>query len=235
MKIKYKLLLPLFLLGAVSVSYAMPSQFQAEYSVTTDNGMPLGKAKRNYQVDEDGNYLFTSTVKATGLAALFMGTVEESSRGEVSPKGFKPKEYHYKRSGKKKRENLLAFDWDKKQLQHKLEKGKVSELPVSALDKLSFQVAIMQELASDSAKQEIEYSVMDRRGLRIYKLQNQGKENISTKHGDYDAIHLQRDNKKRKFSVWCAEELGYLPVLIQYTEKNGMTYQMQLTSLSMPK
>ena len=61
-------------------------------------------------------------------------------------------------------------------------------------------------------------------------VQNVGSKTIKTPAGKFEAIGIrhQTANSKRTTTLWCVEELDYLPVLIEQHRRGELTMQAKL-------
>ena len=84
-------------------------------------------------------------------------------------------------------------------------------VPIGALDKLSYRLALMRDLSRGA--RNFEYTIADGGQLKRYVLADIGEERIETALGTFDTILIrrERENSKRQTTFWCASELGFLP------------------------
>jgi len=207
-----------------------PSPFVAVYEVRT-GGIGVGTMTRRFQIDAGSNYRFESVVESTGLVAMLKPLrIEESSAGSWSPDGPRPARYAYaRRSGKKLKQSIIEFGWSGARAVSTINDTPVDfELPEGTIDKLSYQLVLMQDLAS--ARTTLNYRVADVGKTKDYVLTQRPREQVKAGGQVYATVPVEyaRDDGRRTV-LWCAEVLGYLPVRIEYREKDGETTLATLT------
>ncbi len=230
----------LWLLWLVAVPIAWGEEasvrpFTAVYAISTA-GMDLGEARRVLRAAGSGQFVFQSLSHANGLVGhLFPDRILESSRWEYAGGRVRPLEYSYRREGGSRQRSIgVVFDWGA-HLAHVTTDHAASEvaLPDGTMDPLVFQIALMQDLAKGG--KDFSYPVVDARkhSIRTYHIRVVATGQVTTPSGAYEALELRRldESSKRQFTLWCAPTLGYLPVRIDYTEKDGRVYRSLLKSL----
>ncbi|MFL6563934.1 MAG: DUF3108 domain-containing protein [Burkholderiales bacterium] len=205
---------------------APPRQVEITYE-TSRNGVTL--AEVTYALEHDGRtYQITETTKGRGILAL-RGTARRTSRGRVTPEGLKPVEFADERTGRNTAH--ARFDWDAKTvtLQYKGE-PRTEPLPPNAHDRLAF----LLDLAFAPQRQEVVYDLFDGRGQSHHVYTNGGNERVKVPIGELDALRFFRGSGDERSEVWLAKELGYLPVRVLVTEKDGTRYEQVATKINTP-
>lgn len=210
--------------GADPLQAGFASQYTLHY-----NGLRLGVAERDLIPLGDGTAVFRSLAYPTGLArALVSDRVEERSLITLEANGLRPLEYRYQQSGgRRERQAELYFNWRGGELVRRPADER-SPLAAGTLDTLSFQLALMRDLAA--GRQAFSYRIADRRKLREFAFTVHGAQRVKTSFGSFDTLRvtaLSADGEKR-FEFWCAPELAYLPVRLVY-EDEGDTTRLELT------
>ena len=200
-----------------------PKPFTATYTLAMGK-MSVGAMVRKLVLGANHAYEFSSTVEATGIAAMFQdGRIVETSRGTLVDGRPRPGRYDYDPGGKKKRALGVVLDWKAGTLTTRY-KGRETQtsLQPGLLDKLVYQLALMGDLAAGGT---LNYSVADSNGITEYALARRGEERIVTPAGTFDTTRIERvnGNSKRHTVLWCAPKLGHLPVKIEHREKDGKT------------
>ena len=82
----------------------------------------------------------------------------------------------------------------------------------------------------------LRYAIADKNKLKDYEFKNGGTEEVVTAAGTYRAVKLSRGTTAddRQTTVWCAAGLGWLPVKVEYREKNGDITTALLRTLRKP-
>jgi len=218
--------LPVLLLVAAHPTFAeLPERFSARYTLSAGN-MTLGETTWSLEPVGDDRYLYQSVSEPTGIMALWRpDRVVERSEWRYHDDRLQPLDYSYERSGgRKDRHVRIAFDWERGLARNSL-RGNAWEmqLPKGALDKLSYVLALMRDLAD--GKRDIRYEIADGGHLKNYQLDVLREERIETSLGPLDAIVVRRERKgkKRVTTLWCAPALSFLPVKIEHREPDGNT------------
>ncbi len=207
-----------------------PPLFTANYSLYL-KGIPVGKGTRTLSIGKDGKFEFESMAKTTGLATLFKDiSIKERSIFIKEGSKIKPLEYTYYQTGKKPRLRVVLFDWLRNMATSKF-KGQTHsiQLEENTLDKLLYQVVLMQEL--QQGKRKLQYKVTNKDKISIYTPKFLGKESIKTGMGTFETLKYERASSNRQTTLWCAAKLHYLPVQVKHIEKNGDVFSMLLQSV----
>jgi hypothetical protein len=68
--------------------------------------------------------------------------------------------------------------------------------------------------------------------LKVAFVSNIGEKPVKTKAGRYSAVGIQnqKEGSSRITTMWCVEELGYLPVIIEQHRKGKLKFRASLVS-----
>ncbi len=224
-----RLLLACLLLLLGHPAHAFPRAFEATYTLGT-SGLTLGETAQSLAPEDKGLYRFRSESRSTGpLSLLVNERIEETSLFLYREGNIQPLEYRYQRRGRKPRTWKVLFHWDRGIAEIWGEKKRTLTIPPGSLDRLSFQIALMQDL--EKGKRTFAYSVVDRKKVRRYRFRVTGQETLELPMGPVRALRIEKEGSgKRKTVFWCAPTLAYLPVRIAYTEKDGRRFLSVLKS-----
>ena len=208
-----------------------PGPFVAVYALS-QGSVSFGTMERRFELNADGAYRFLSRMKTSGVIALVRSDkITESSSGQLRDGHFEPNNYSYYNSHGDKH-HALRFDYHNRVVTRSDQAGGWSAaIQGAVLDKLVYQMQMMLDLAAQPSN--LRYSIADKNKLKDYLFDNRGREEIETDTGRYSAIRLERsatDNDRRTV-VWCAEALAWLPVKVEYREKDGSVTTALLRSL----
>jgi hypothetical protein len=216
-------------------SYAapLPRPFEVEY-VLKHGPLTIARMAREFTIMPSGTYRFTSETRTAGPVALFRrDRIWESSVGSVTGNTFTPSRYEYHRGGAKERRVTVTFDRSTGTVEGSA-RGEdwQLELAPGMMDKLLYQLVLMRDLQED--KRELRYVVADSGRAKTYELSFVGEATITTPTGTYPTISVQRQKSgsERKTTLWCAPELGFLPVRVDYREKDGKVTTALLNSVT---
>lgn len=215
----------------LSVAVLADSGYYATYKLVIGL-LTVGKMERSFEINVDGRYRFESKLRTTGLASIIRSDVLfESSSGTYRSGTYYPTDYTYRRKNKHKiRHITMHFDRENASIETNVN-GKIILSPLSnnLLDKLIYQAALMVDLSM--GKLNVGYRIADRGKEKLYQPTIAGEAFIETKIGRFKTIKIvrQRTKDQRRTIFWCAPDLGYLPIKVEYREKNGKTTTALLT------
>ncbi len=216
------LALCLWLVAGTSLASPPLRSFSSRYTVSA-GGLPMGVMTRELKLATDGGYRFTSHFATSGLAAALKPlAIDESSRGVVDEGRFVPHEYRYTRSsGRKKKETSTKFEWSSLQAIGNTD-GRDWQVTLKGgeLDQLVYQLALAGDLSSKVT--ELRYSVPEGGKLQDYPLTQRGTETIESGGKSISTLRVEYLRKdKRRTTLWCDPAQDFLPVQIEYREKDG--------------
>lgn len=221
-----------FLFGLLICSFDAfgVSSFVAEYDLSK-GVLKLGEMTRQFSVDDRQRYTFRSTMKTSGLVSLFSNKrIVEISRGRIEDARLVPEGYSYDKQSDQK-DYALSFDYNNHLVRRSdVSNGWQASIGERVLDKLSYQVQMTLDVAD--GPQTLQYVIADRGELKDYEIHNLGRASVEIPLGTYSTIVLERriKNTKRRTTVWLAEALNWMPVKVEYVEKDG-----SLTTASLRK
>jgi len=173
-----------------------------------------------------------SVIEPTGFANLLLhGNIEERSRFEVNQGGVKPMVYSSDdtlSSGDKFMD--FVFDWDSLEVSGTVNEEHYSyPLDQEVHDRVSIQYQLMHNLVT--GKEAKHYALLDDDEMKQLTITQIGSKKIKVPMGSFDAVGIQHQSagSKRITTLWCAPELGYLPVLIEQSRKGKVNVRAQLT------
>lgn len=243
----------LALLSASGSAWSLPANFTANYEVSRymfSRFHTLGEAELAL-TREGAGYRYVSHTRPIPIIALFYGEdVMEMSRGQIVGGAVRPDRYDYELKGRNGHSDYLVFQHDKGEVEQNF-KGKTvrQHVPPETLDRLSMQLAIMRELATGD--REMQFLVADRRRLYAYRFEVTGNERISTPFGEFDTVKVELtgqqrikdstvpdvedldipDEDDRRTIFWCAPALDYIPIRVEYVDRDQGQFRMSIRSL----
>jgi len=183
-----------------------------------------GRLLTSFQLTDQG-YAATSTIKATGMARLVArGSITESSVFYDFDDGIRPAEFHSVDSLSSRGEIVdLAFDWDSQEVAGFIDGEDFrADLDGIVHDRVSLQYALMHDLLNGGHRDS--YSLQDAEKLKLLTVTDMGSKIVKVPFGKFEAIGIQHraGNSSRVTTLWCAEELGYLPIMIEQHRKGKL-------------
>ncbi len=228
--------LALFALLLPAITPASAGVFQSEFSagfVLKSRGALIGKTQWSLVTRGDRRLVYQSRSATAGIAVLF-GKAEITERSEWQRVGetWQPMSYRYVRTGKKRKQVAVDFDWTSG-LAVNTAAGESWSMPVpnGTLDKLGFMLAMMHDLGA--GLRALEYPIADGGKLKRYHLQTIGAELLQTPIGLVETLKVERirADTDRETTFWCAPELGFLPVKMEHKETDGSVITLTIESL----
>lgn len=220
---KFMIIKTLILCISLATSLAQAAEpFTAVYSLSKA-GMTVGETTVSLSKTDNNEYLYTSSSKTTGIAAMFIDdSVVEQSRFTIKNNSLHMLEYNYTHSGKPHKNRKLIFDWKNNIANEQVaeQKWKIKLQPDS-MDKHAYRYALMMDISNN--KNKIQYTITDDDKLATYNFVKQEPVEIHTALGDLNTNRLKMErDKKTTILFWCAPELGNLPVRVEKNStKNG--------------
>lgn len=213
---------------------ALPESFQAKYSLS-GKGMTLGETSYSLTpLPEEKRARFTIHTEPTGLAKLFLKKViDEESIWAWSNDEIRPLQYRYTQTGKREKQRSRKFDWESGSvtLVDDGKRGELAQLQPNTVDEALFLIALMHDL--ERGRESISYRVAKRGGWSNYRFTIGAREKITVPAGEFSVVHITRQKEgKRTFELWSAPALDYLPVQVEYREKDGTLFRLQLKNSS---
>jgi hypothetical protein len=192
------------------------AQYKVKISVLS------GKLATELRRTEFG-YSAVSTIRPAGIANVFMnGLIEESSWFTVSNNGVVPDRYSSVDTITKDQKAMdFRFDWHRNEVSGKIgDQNYVIPLDGPVHDRVSIQFELMLKLLHGSPADR--YVMLNEEELRPIVVSNIGRKRVKVPFGSFNAVGIQHrtEDSSRLTTLWCAEELGFLPVIIEQ-HKNG--------------
>ncbi|MCW8899767.1 MAG: DUF3108 domain-containing protein [Gammaproteobacteria bacterium] len=217
----------IFLLLPSITSASSVKDFSASYAVYK-NGFFLGNTKRT--LTTKNNILnYTAVTETAGIAAWFFDvTIFEKSKLILKNDSLNIYSYKYDEKNKDKHTiHELHID-DNKQLYHSYTK---QHYPITKNlhDGLGFNIAMMHDLKK--GLRDIKYTIAEKEKLKDYHIKFVKEETLPADNGGLKTIKIEHTNPKTKdrFTFWCVESMGFLPVRIQNVKDNGDEVLLNLT------
>jgi hypothetical protein len=216
--------------------------YDARYEVRSGR-LKVGTMTRRLTRQDGQGYRFESRMESSGLFALVAnGHIEETSEGHLTADALQPRFYAYRRLTRKKpRETEIEFDWNSGRISTTAQgqRWQMAAVP-GTLDKLVYQLALMRDL--ERGTQELRYQVADGGRLKAYQLERAGEETLEILGQSVPTVKVMytRQGSQRRTVLWCAPNFDYLPVRIEYRERDGRTttatlLELQRASVSSPR
>lgn len=188
-----------------------------------------GRLNTELRTTADG-YVAHHVIKPTGMARLISrGKMDVRSEFMDGAGGVLPVEYASVDTIRDDPSIDLTFDWDNSQAKGTVDGNPVT-LPLAGIthDSVSIQYALMHDLLNGGVGEH--YSLFDIDKTKLLNASTIGSKQVATKAGKFTAIGVQhqKEGSSRITTLWCVEELGYLPVIIEQHRKGKLNFRATL-------
>ncbi len=183
-----------------------------------------GKLTTELQTTDTG-YQAIHKVEATGMARMFArGHIRETSHFVPIDQGIRPSRYISDDTlTRDKTQADIDFDWESGEASGVVnQKAVTSTMDAMAFDRVSIQYELMHDLAGEGpAEQYILFEVDELKTINVREI---GRKRVKVPAGEFDAIGVehQSEGSKRITTMWCVEELDYLPVIVEQRRKGKL-------------
>ena len=190
-----------------------------------------GKLQTRFQATENG-YVAESVIKATGMSRIIAGgSIREKSWFSESASGIQPIQYRSADTLSRDHQDVdLDFDWNAREVSGLINgEGYLATLDNDVHDRVSLQYGLMYDLLNGGERSE--YFLQDAEELKTLSITNVGTKRVKVPYGKFTAVGIQhqRVGSSRVTTLWCVEELGYLPVIIEQHRKGKLRLRAMLT------
>ena len=191
----------------------------AEYKVKIS--VVSGRLRTQLKATEVG-YTATHHVKPTGFVRMFArGEIEEISSFTITDNGVLPVHYvSHDTLSKEPTHAEVDFDWSEHRMSGKVNEAQVTEdLDAFVHDRVSIQYQLMLDLLQDGGSGQYVYFDIDE--FKTVNIRFIGTKQVRVPAGRFEAVGVQHqaENSSRITTFWCAEELDFLPVIIEQHRK----------------
>lgn len=226
---QYLTILPLLVLSAAPLqAESLLTPHKATYKVKIS--VLRGQLDTELRQTATG-YSATHTIKPTGMSRMFSrGSIVETSQFDSASDGVRPREYVSNDTLSREKEDVtIHFDWDTGEARGTVNGSEViSVIDGLAHDRVSIQYEVMHDLISGHTSARYTMFEIDR--LRPVNVQIIGEKTVKVPAGKFQVIGVQHqaEGSKRVTTLWCAEQLGYLPVVIEQHRKGKLKVRATL-------
>mgnify|MGYP003572430729 FL=1 len=204
--------------------------YAAEYKVKIS--VLSGRLTTELRPYADG-YEAVHVIEPQGLASMLKnGEISEQSRFTSYADGVRATWYRSEDSlSSDETRAEVTFDWSASEIS-----GTVNDEDVSIVldgivhDRVAIQYQLMHDLLNGGPDER--YVLFDIDEFKTLVVRNVGERKVSTPAGDYTAVGIQHqaENSSRVTTLWCVEELGFLPVVIEQHRKGKLRMRAELSS-----
>jgi hypothetical protein len=223
------LLLCAILFGVPAFAQPSLTPHSAQYKVKIS--VMGGQLNTELRQTESG-YVATHVIKPTGMSRMFSrGSISETSEFYATDDGVRPDKYRSDDTVSRNKERVdIQFDWSTGEA-----RGTVNDVYITSVmneiahDRVSIQYELMHDLLNRGPSAE--YILFDVDRLKTLNVRSIGSKTIKVPAGKYEAVGIQHQatGSKRITTLWCVEELDFLPVIIEQHRKGKLRVRAVLT------
>lgn len=201
-----------------------PLAGRMRYIVTYgDGGFVIGETVQEWRVDATA-YSIRSVATPRGLAALRGKTRTQSSVGEVTAAGLRPREFRDQREGRPA--ESASFDWEQARVTFSGDRGDAPLAPGT-----QDMISVFYQLAWLAPRENIEMAVATAGRLGRWNFEWLGEETIAAAGARVATLHLRTRADGDLTEVWLAPAHGGLPVKIRHVDRKGDTFEQTADTL----
>jgi hypothetical protein len=219
--------------AAATAAESPPAPFRAEY-VAFRNGDEAGRTTLTLGDNGDGTWTLRSETRGTsGLAKLAGIHVVETSHFRWHDGRPEAIEYDYRQdSAIRKRTRHATFSGGEVRVEEGGKSFRYAVVP-GLVDRHAVTLAIGNDLRRGAQTFEYKVAVKDR--VEDMRYERAGNETIDVPAGTFETVLMRRvgepgSDRKRVARSWFSEQLGWLPVQIEQSEKKGDTITLKLAT-----
>ena len=186
------------------------------------------------RLDRQGSgYRAESSIEATGMSRIIArGAIRENSEFEPSSDGLRPDRFRSNDTLTRGGETVdFTFDWAAGEITGLLN-GEEFQTALDGIvhDRVSLQYGLMHDLVNGVHRSE--YSLQDAEKFKPLSISNVGTKPVEVPFGQFEAVGIQHQaaGSSRVTTLWCVEELGFLPVIIEQHRKGKLNVRAVLTN-----
>jgi len=226
---RFLLAVSLCFLSLSSIAGPLLTSHTAEYKIKIS--ILGGKLSTQFQATETG-YMAESVIKATGMSKLIAGgSIRERSWFSVGDGSIRPNLYRSADTLSRDHQLVdLDFNWNSHEVTGLINgEDFQAALESDVHDRVSLQYGLMYDLLNGGERAE--YILQDADELKPLSISNIGTKAVKVPFGRFTAVGIQhqRAGSSRVTTLWCVEELGYLPVIIEQHRKGKLRLRAVLT------
>lgn len=200
---------------------ALPGKGVLRYVITRgEQGFVIGRAVHSWE--HDGfSYRLKSMTETIGVAALFKPTYAfQSSQGEITDDGLRPREFRHERPGNV---DTASFDWISRIAAYS---GRVEPLAAGTQDLLSMYYQLVLLAPRDGM---VEFPIATGRKLMSYRFEVIGEEALDFPSGTRRTVHIKARSGNDNIDMWLPidgpdDQSRSLPLKIRITDRKGEIY-----------
>jgi hypothetical protein len=204
----------------VPANTSLPGKGRMRYVITRgEGGFIIGQSVHSW--DHDGfTYRLKSMTETIGIAAVFKpAQVLQSSQGEITDTGLRPREFRHERAAGI---DTASFDWVRRVVTYS---GRQDILSDGTQDLLSMYYQVVLLAPRSGA---IEMPIATGRKLGNYRFEVLGEETLSFPTGERRAVRIKTRSGNDTIEMWLSvgegDQSRGMPLKIRITDRKGEIY-----------
>ncbi|MBT8087606.1 MAG: DUF3108 domain-containing protein [Gammaproteobacteria bacterium] len=207
--------------------------FNASYAVRY--GVLRGEMTLDLRPEGDDRLMYNTMLRPRGFVTLFRrGAIEETSSLAISDGQLQPLVYRSRDTiARPHRNTEYRFDEPLGRVTGTYKSRAVDEeMRPGGHNRISVQVAVMEAL--NQGRELTEFAVFDRARWRDFKFEVVADQAADVPFGEFDTVEIRYSSsrKEKSWSLHCAPELGYVPVMIVFREDGKVKSRAELVSFT---
>ena len=214
--------------AAPAVAETALTPYSAEYTVKIS--VLSGRLTTELRPLADG-YEASHVIEPQGLASIMKdGKISEQSRFTAQADGVRASWYRSEDSLSSDATSAeVTFDWSASELSGTVNEEKVEIMLDDVVhDRVAIQYQLMHDLLNGEPNER--YVLFDIDEFKTLIVRKLGIRRINTPAGKFTAVGIQHqaENSSRITTLWCVEELGFLPVVIEQHRKGKLRMRAEM-------
>ena len=205
----------------------LPGKGSLRYVITRgENGFVVGQTAHTWEHDGLA-YKAQSIAETTGLAAVFKpARVVQSSSGELTAEGLKPREFRQERAIGL---DTASFDWVRRVVAYA---GREESIVPGTQDMLSWYYQIVWLAPRSGA---VDVPIATGRKLETFRIEALGEESLALPAGERRAMRLRTRSGNDSIELWIVPGMRGLPAKIRFTDRKGEVFDQTVQDIDIPE
>lgn len=214
----------------------IPPAFTANYTVVLA-GMNVANVTYQLSQPSPDTWLYTSSSKPQGLAAVFASSSSVSDKADLKLIGDEILPVFYERDRKTKKEDksenaVYIWDEDIARTSYKDRKADI-DLSSDIVDQFTIQLLIMAN--ANNIPEHMVLPVISKAKVKEYEIINYGADTVDTVFGKRNAIKVERKRDESSYVIWADPNAHGLPIQIQKLEDGKVEYTVRIQDSTLIK
>ena len=181
---------------------------------------------------KDNIYVAKNELNASGIASIFLrGNVKESSTFSILNSEFLPASFSSIDDMSKEKKSITIHFEKNKNVISSIFNGDKKILPYdqNTFDRLSLKYALMLDLSNQNILPQ--YKVFEGEDIKLINVEILESKTLNVPYGKFKVIGIKNheSGSSKRSILWCAEELDYLPIVIEQYRNEKLWMQAKLS------